>query len=390
MASRRGFGQVRRLPSGKYQARYRWPMGEPHNGPITYQSKMDAEAWLMREYRLIQTGEWTPPAERRQAAATIDKAKATSLDAWFEHVIRLRAARTRKPLAPTTVDLYRKDWRLRITDDLGRISIADLTPEIVESWWVSLPATPTSNARAYALLKSVMDDAVKAKKIKENPCQLVGAGKPIPAHEPEALSIPEVLDYLAAVPDRYRLCLSLMTWCVLRVGEATGLRRKDVDLDNKLLRIHQAVSRVQLDEDNRVWRYAEPKTAAGKRTVAIPELLIEPLQAHLDQMPNKSPDALVFTATNHRTPLHSSTIWEAHAKGARAINRPTLRPHDLRKTGATLAAQGGATIKELMRLLGHTTANVAMIYQVADDQRDQQRARRLNKEITRAQKKLAS
>jgi integrase len=47
-----------------------------------------------------------------------------------------------------------------------------------------------------------------------------------------------------------------------------------------------------------------------------------------------------------------------------------MRVHDLRHVGATLAAQAGATTKELMSRLGHTTPAMAMRYQIAAQERD--------------------
>nr|WP_300148177.1 tyrosine-type recombinase/integrase [Propionicimonas sp.] len=79
-------------------------------------------------------------------------------------------------------------------------------------------------------------------------------------------------------------------------------------------------------------------------------------------------------------------LHEAHVKGRTAIGMPDLTVHDLRRTAATLAAQGGATTAELMRLLGHTTAAMAMVYQRATDARDQERARRLDEQIMNAKK----
>lgn len=58
--------------------------------------------------------------------------------------------------------------------------------------------------------------------------------------------------------------------------------------------------------------------------------------------------------------------------------------HDLRRTAATMAAQAGSTTAELMRLLGHTTVNVAMLYQVPTAERDKERARRIS-EAARSQ-----
>ena len=57
-------------------------------------------------------------------------------------------------------------------------------------------------------------------------------------------------------------------------------------------------------------------------------------------------------------------------RGAEAADLSDLKPHDLRHTGATLAAETGATTRELMARLGHTSPSVAMRYQHAAKERD--------------------
>ncbi|MGZ4565948.1 MAG: tyrosine-type recombinase/integrase [Blastococcus sp.] len=61
-----------------------------------------------------------------------------------------------------------------------------------------------------------------------------------------------------------------------------------------------------------------------------------------------------------------------------AIGLPPVRPHELRHTGATLAAATGATTKELMRRLGHSSPAAALLYQHAADDRDAEIARALD------------
>src|SRR5690349_20251327 len=65
---KRSFGAITRLPSKRYRARYTGPDTRWHNAPTTYSAKLDAEAWLVQERRLIDTGMWTPPSHRRAAA----------------------------------------------------------------------------------------------------------------------------------------------------------------------------------------------------------------------------------------------------------------------------------------------------------------------------------
>ena len=102
------------------------------------------------------------------------------------------------------------------------------------------------------------------------------------------------------------------------------------------------------------------------------------LADHIKAMDAVGRTGLVFPAKDGSSPMDPNVLREAHKKAAKAIERPTLTLHDLRRTGATLAAQTGATIKELMRMLGHTQPGVAMLYQIADNDRDRERAQRMS------------
>lgn len=106
------------------------------------------------------------------------------------------------------------------------------------------------------------------------------------------------------------------------------------------------------------------------RDVAIPPHLIAPLTEHLRQQVTVGGDALLFTSRSGGHLRSSSVMHEAFHDARKAAGRPDLRFHDLRHTGATLAAATGATLAELMRRLGHFTPVAAMRYQHATDDRD--------------------
>ncbi len=205
-------------------------------------------------------------------------------------------------------------------------------------------------------MNSVMNEAVEARIITTNPCRVPGAkGKPAPKHEAESLSTDELRDYLKAVPEQYRVPLMVAALCGLRSGEVRGLRVRDVDPASGRISVGQAVLRVGGE-----YLIGKPKTKAGSRTVYAPELLRAGLAAQVDKVKAaRGRDGLLFTARS-------------------AVGRPTLRVHDLRKTAATLAAQQGATVKEIMVMLGHTTPEVAMIYQAAAEQRMKDIAARMD------------
>jgi len=77
--------------------------------------------------------------------------------------------------------------------------------------------------------------------------------------------------------------------------------------------------------------------------------------------------------------LHQATMGQIFDKARQAAGRPDLRFHDLRHTGATLAALTGATLAELMARLGHSTVGAALRYQHAAQGRDREIAALLSK-----------
>ena len=391
---RRTFGSTRKLASGNWQARYIGPDHHRHVAPSTFVDREYAEGWLSEERKLISQGLWTAPARRyaeQVVAEEREDAMPTVLE-WIGTVIERRATRAHRPLRPTTIDLYRKDARLRIAGTrLGDLRLDTVTRADVAAWWDHLDhGTPTQNSRAYQLLSSAMRDAVDDELIETSPCHLKGAGKPVPAHSAatvEALTPVQTLAYMRAVPEHYRTALMVGIWCGLRSGEIRGLRRRDVDLRTGVIHVEQAVSRVRAGEHQWSWRYGDTKTDAGWRAVAMPAQLIEPMRTWLAGLPVRGRDALVFPASDGVHPLASSVLWDAHHKGCEAIGRPELTVHDLRRTAATLAAQDGATTAELMRMLGHTTAAMAMHYQMTSTNRDRERADRLSRTLRQAEKR---
>lgn len=374
---RRAFGKIKQLPSKRFQASYAGPDGRRHLAPTTYLVRKDAERWLMDEERMIDRGDWSAPDERRP----VPKApEVIHLKAWAPKCLDRRQARARNPLRQTTRDNYDRLLRLAILPRLGTLPLDKITPAKVAQWYDDLPSkTPTQNGNAYMLLRSLMQDAVDSELIDRNPCRIKGAGKPQPKHEGQALNKGELAVYGAHVGDDFLLPLMIAAWCALRSGEVRALRRCDVSEDGTWIHVRQTLSRIGTGQDRR-WHIGPPKTAAGIRDVAVPPHLIASLLEHCDawDATHLDPKGLLFPAPDGVSPMGESALRTAHKRGAVAIDKPDLTVHDLRRTGATLAAQTGSTVREVMRMLGHTTATVAMIYQVAADERDVERARRMS------------
>lgn len=373
--TRRAFGTLRRLPSDRYQASYIGPDGQRHRAPSTYLLRSDAEAWLRDEEIAIDRGTWIAPSVRAPEVAAV------TLAAYCADIIARRQRRARKPLRDSTAALYRRLVQQVIAPTLGRIAVSQISPEAVRAWYDALPAaTATQNGNAYQLLRSILSDAVEDGLIPTNPCRIRGAGKPAPAHRSVALSPTELRTYLAAVPDRWRVILAITAWGALRSGEVRALRRCDISDDATTIRVERTAARISDPDGGRRWHIGPPKTTAGIRTAHLPPSIAEGIAQWLADWDAHHPDAtgdeLLFPARGGG-PLSDGSIYRAHQRGARAVGRPGMSVHDLRKTGATLAAQSGATVRELMARLGHTTPGMAMLYQVATDERDRAIAQRM-------------
>jgi integrase len=359
--ARRGFGRLRQLPSGRWQAAYIGPDGKLHKARRTYAREHDAEGWLAGERRKIDLGTWG--AVERSDGITL-RAYA---DQWIVH----------RQLRPRTQAHYESMLERLILPDLGDAKIVTLTPAKIREWHAGLGADhPTRNAHAYALLHAICATAVQDEVLDANPCRIRAAMQTKRKRDVDVLTPAEVDKLAAKMPAHLRASVVLAAWCGLRWGETSELRRKDVSGDCATLRVRRAVTYRQGK-----FYVGEPKTAAGVRDVAIPPHIRPVIKAHLKNHVPREAESLLFPADDggHLRDDQYRTHW---AKARKAIGKPNLRVHDLRHVGAVLAAQSGATTAELMHRLGHTTPQMALRYQHVAEGRDAEIAERLSKLAT--------
>lgn len=354
--TRRGFGHLRRLPSKRWQASYIGPDGARHKAPHTFTAKMDGEAWLAAERALVERPDWRAPDQRDDAPLPTLREYA---DRWLAH----------RELRPRTVILYRGLLDRHVLPTLGAVPLDDITSAQVRGWFDNLETGPTARAQAYSLLRTILGTAVDDQLLSRNPCMIRNAGRRARTHHVEVMTPAQIATAAEAMPHRLRSLLLLTAWCGLRVGEALELRRGDVELlpnGTYLVKVRRAVSRVKGE-----WLVGPPKTTHGVRDVAVPPHVSEVLAYHLAEFTGKKSDALLWPSP--RDPgryLQRSTLNLSWRPAAEAAGVPGMRWHDLRHTGATLAAQAGATVPELMARIGHSTPAAALRYQHAAQGRD--------------------
>jgi integrase len=350
MTNRRHFGNVRRLGSGRYQASY-WHEGLRHTAPNTFTAKADALAYLSVMETNLLRGEWIDPKAGRETFGAYGKR-------WLAH---------RPDLRPSTRELYEALWRKWLEPAFNDVPLAAMTPERWRTWYVEqITQHPGSTrpGKAYRLARSMLNTAVEDGRIKVNPCHVKGAGSEQSPERPIAMP-DEVAKLAKAIDPKYQAMVLLGAYCSLRFGELAGLRRKRIDLLHRTITVEEQA--VDLADGRIV--FGPPKTSAGRRTVAFPAELVPIIADHLASYVAPEPDALVFTSPEG-CPLRRGKFRHRWGAACRKVGVEGLRFHDLRGSGATWAAHAGATVRELMDRLGHSTPEIALRYQHATRERD--------------------
>ncbi len=370
------FGTVSQLPSGRWRAMHYGPDGKTgrrYKAPTTFTTKTAARQWLSTVQADIIRGKWLPPEDEATPAAPGTKLLTLTsyANTWLEQ----------RDLKPRTHAHYRKLLDAHIIGKpIGGLPLKSITADDVRAWYAKLDKdTPTLRAHTYGLLRTIMGTAAADRKIPANPCVIRGAG----STKRKVVIRPATIDELAKLvdamdPPRYRAMLLLASWCAMRFGELTELRRRDVDLEDGVIRIRRAVVRTKGE-----FTVDDPKSEAGVRDVHIPPGLLPAIKGHLVDHTEPGPNALLFPAVGSVDKhLQPSTLYRRYYKARDVAGRSDLRFHDLRHSGAVLAAATGATLADLMARLGHSTPAAALRYQHAAQGADKRIAAALSKLVT--------
>ncbi len=365
----RRFGNVRKLPSGRFQIRYPGPDGRLRTGADTYPDRRAAGRALSLVEGQLLTGDWTDP---QRAKITLQ----LYADKWIDQCPNLR---------PRTIELYKWLLARHIGPHIGQVPVGKISPEMVREWRAILLGNGVSvsaTAKAYRLLHAVLMTAADDRIIPRNPCRIRGAGDEKAAERP-VLTIPQVFELAGLMKERrFRVLVLLATFASLRWGEAIALRRCDIDLDGRTVSIRRQY--VELSGELVV---GPPKSRAGMRTVGIPLAVIPELRDHLDAYVGSGDDDLVFTGTLggvlRRGNFRRDSGW---ASAVARLGVPGVHFHDLRHTGNVLAAPG-SSLADLKARMGHDSSRAAMIYQHATAAADQAIAAALDKLIVASDQK---
>jgi integrase len=365
VGQRRKFGSVRKLPSGRWQAAYLGPDDLRRTAPTTFATKTDADKWLVLTQSAMLNNDWRDPAPGRQLLGSYAKT-------WIEERPNLRGK---------TLDLYRWLVSRHIEPRLSQMQLTEITPAHVRSWRANLLNDGVSDstcAKAYRLLRAILNTAVADGVLQRNSCQIPGAGSEHPAERP-VLDLEQVLKLGEIVPPRFRALIHLATFGSLRYGEATALNRIDVAEDGRLVRIRATY----VERSDGTIQLGPPKSRAGRRAVGLPSFAADVVVEHLNTYVGEAQESLLFTGSTgqplRRSGFNRAANWP---EAVAAIDAPGLHFHDLRHTGNTIAAgTPGTSTRDLMDRMGHDSMRAALIYQHATRDADRRIAEAIDQQF---------
>ena len=334
-------GQIEKR--GERAWRLRWFLGRDASGRRRYGSKTihgtkrDAQSALRKVQQQLESG-------------IVVGSKRLTLDAYLDRWLEDAAPKKRRA---NTVHDYREKLKRYVRPYVGAQRLDRLTPLDVQAMVAELERkrlSPQTIRYAHAVLSAALGQAVRWRMIASNPARDVELPKRR-AREMRFLTAEECGRLRQALEgDRLEALFLLLLGTGMRPGEALALRWQSVDLSAGWVRIERSLGRKVKGDP---WRFEEPKTAKGRRTLGLPPSVTQALGAHRTAQSEerlKAGSAYVDLGLAFGDPLggplHERNVVNRHFKPA--LTRAKLkevRLYDLRHTAATLMLAGGAQVR---------------------------------------------
>ncbi len=361
MGTSRPFGSIRKLKSGRYQARY-WRLGKQIAADSTFATKADARLWLARIETELDQGHHVDPSGGRQTFSAF-------AERWLEQ----------RNLRPRTRDTYASQLA-HIVATFGVVELRRIRPVDVRAWHGELLRSglhTNTVAKVYRLFRTMMDTAVDDGLIRVNPIHIKGAAVEKAIERP-ILEWDDVERVAEVIHPRFSALVWVGATSGLRFGELTGLTRRHVDLEERTLRVEQALAFIRGQGPT----LGPPKSVAANRTVVIPATAAQILSGHMAAYTDEDLDSFVFTSVKGSPLLNRyfAPYWK-RAMAASDIG-DGVRFHDLRHLAGTSAATAGASLKEVMARMGHSSPDASLRYLKASERRDSEIAEAIDKRMT--------
>ncbi|MDA0353753.1 MAG: site-specific integrase [Chloroflexi bacterium] len=283
-----------------------------------------------------------------QAGVRTDARFAAFADEWLQA--------KRKIWAPGTYKRQEAIVRRHLLPAFGDQRLSDISPRDVRDLMdQSTGLAPRSVNYIRTVLRAMLGQAQRWELVTRNVAALVEPA-PLPDRTVEPLTADQawgLLDALEGEPLEALYTLAVMTG--MRSGELLGLRWRDVDLEASRLQVEHQLQRIGGE-----WLFIAPKTAAGRRAVALPLPAVEALHRHRTRQNGERAEIgrhyverdLVFTRPGG-LPIHATTLVKDFQRLLARLGLPRRRFHDLRHTAVSIMLEQGVALTTIQDVVGH-------------------------------------
>jgi integrase len=321
----------------RYMVRYRKP-NRRQTMKRGFRTKRDAERFASEVEVSKDRGQYIDPRDARVTIGELGPG-------WLSRQTHL------KPSSYRPLEIA---WRVHVEPAWAEHRLSEVTHTEVQSWVSKLGETrgATTVKRAYGVLSSILDDAVRDRRLLANPASDVKTPRKV--RKARTYLTHDQVHELAREAKGAGPVVLMLAYTGLRWGELVGLRVRDVDRKRRRLNVTQ--NAVEVGQEIVV---GTPKSHESRSVPYLP-MLDDVLE---DACRSKLPDALVFPAPDGgfmRRPRTSEDSGSWFGGAVRRSGVPRLTPHDLRHTAASLAISSGAHVKAVQRMLGHASAAMTL------------------------------
>jgi len=256
---------------------------------------------------------------------------------------------------------------------LGSTPLQSLTPAMLNAFYGEMLADGRKYGKGglsartvrytHMILRRALSDAVRQQLLVRNVADSASPPRPRATAAMKTWSGPELRAFLdSTVNERFHAAFLLAATTGMRRGEVLGLHWRDLDLDAGRAAVTQTLIAVRGQ-----LIFSAPKTAKGRRLVALDAFTVAALREHrrsqlverLSFGPDYQDSDLVFCQENGE-PVHPDRFSDLFDRLVKVAVLPRIRLHDLRHTHATLALAAGVHPKVVSERLGHATVSITL------------------------------
>ncbi len=276
----------------------------------------------------------------------------------------------RSRLRPSTWESYRAKIETYVIPRIGQVRLQNINPAALNNLYAELlesgradggGLSPRTVQYVHAIVRKAFGDREKWGKLARNPAGLASPPRRSSSQRTAKIrtwTAEEVQTFLAGQEhDPLHLAWRLAFTTGMRRGEILGLVWSNVDLPRSRLSVTQSLVTV-----NGRTQLSPPKTAKGRRVVALDEKTVGVLRSHRVRQAEEKlllgsgyeDHGLVICQANGR-PIDPDAFSGMFRRAVKQAGLPPIRLHDARHTHATLALAAGIHVKVVSERLGHSS-----------------------------------